>query len=675
MRFRFLVLGIFFILIQFSVVHAEYISASFHDPHIEISFNKPKGTVPTFDETRTITIYHENTSGSITGLSATITGITGMTVSLDKTDIGISGSGEKDVTVTFKASSSMAEGTYSGSLKFNSSDGRISKNWIITVEIHHPNPTIRARWDESNWGPIKAGSNFERILTVEEYMGYKNASNVSVFIAEVGPAEISYSKDLGFIGALGFKNVHVNVTIPEHDLRPGEYNLKPIITSTSVITPEPQEAIYEIPVPQLVIEEDSLDLGKITFEPGKDKGAKELTVREAGGFTPIEGITITLTSGEEGWITYPEDDYIPPGESKNYTFVVTLPPDASLGQKEWEFRFDTKYAGSKGIYAWVTVYFPGIEEAIDYLKNLSEVAESDQERSLIQDTILLLESSKGKTEIRKIAMVMSVYSGTRSLLSDLKEVEASRRGGEFISGGDAIIRANSALNKIKIGDENLKDAELKLYSSKSATSAKKLWSLAAGEILSALEGQVEASRDSNYKLTALCYKRMSRIYSLLGDSEKSKEYAGNQEEMEELYRQTLTSASDSKLEAGEELKEARGNMFKLGEGEEAMYFVLNPFAYDTVSGNYKSAIEKYITAEGLYRRAGEVKDADLLRENLETLIKQKKQIQIAFIAYGSLLALLFLWIVARVSLGLQRFRKDDEDGRLGVVVMGKEAGA
>lgn len=647
------------------------------DRYLVFNFDKPKGSVDYFDITRKLEFSNpENTSVTVSSLNVTFSGVEGVTVSVDETSFTIPGESSHQVTVTFHASSSMAEKIYTGGKLTISGSGVTSKEiYPFTVEINHPNPTIRAIWDKDNWGSVKAGSSFKRILTVEEYYGYKNASNVSVYIAEVGPAEISYFGELGDFNPLDSKNIQINVTIPERGLRPGTYNIKPVIISSSIITSEPEEATYEIPVPKMEIENKNLDMGKITFEPGKDTTKRELTIKEVGGFTPIEGIRLSLSGGEAGWVSFYGDDYVPPGEAKNYTFSITLPPDASLGDKEWRFNLKTDYAGEDVIRLFVTVYFPGIEDAINYLNNISGSTDNPQENSLIHDTLMLLENAKGKTEIRKIAMVMSVYGGVRSLLSDLRDSTASRKEGEFNKAADFIIKASSALSKIRIGDQNLEDAELKLYSSKSVTSAEGLWTSAATEILRILEDRVEETRESNYKIAALHYKRMSRIASLMGENEKAVEYKKKQEELQQLYEQTLLAAADKEFQAQKLISSAKDKMFSLGEGEEAVFFVLNPFHYDSVSQNYASAIANYRNAVEMYKKAGEKRDADRVSEALENTLKQQKQIFTAFLTYGSILTVAFIWFMARVVLGLQRFREDDRDGKLGDVVIGKEVGS
>jgi tetratricopeptide (TPR) repeat protein len=500
-------------------------------------------------------------------------------------------------------------------------------------------------------------------------MGYKSADDVNVTIYELGPAEnIAYSGSLGNFAQLTSKDVKVNFSIPERNLKPGTYSITPFVTSSSTIRANVKELNYSIPAPKMQINPVAIDFGKITFETGKDTEKVILNISETGGYTPIEKLSVSLVNGEEDWITHLDIDYIPAGKSESYSFVIFLPPDASLGLKSWDFKLDTSYAGSKDIYATVIVSFPGTDEAIASLKNMSSVTDSTEKENLIRDTISLLEKSKDKTQLRKIAMVMSVYSGTRTFLNNLGT--AANSGGKLVEAGDAVIRAKAALNKMEIGDQNLKDAELKLYSSKIVSSAKHIWGSETGSTLSSLEESAENERDSNYKLTALYYNRISEIYRTLDNPPNAEKYSEKQNDIEKLYHNSLLEASTLAHAADSGLDSAREKTFSPGEDT---YIVLNPFSYDFVSGSYDDAIDKYEQAEALYRRAGEDSDADLLKDKLEEMTRQRNNTYRAFLVYGSFLGLIFLWFVGRVIWGLQHYTQDEMDGRWGDVITEGEA--
>lgn len=645
------------------------VSSSFPTGDIYFDFDKPNGSVSTFDTDRLLTLTNsDNQSVTFSDLNVTVTGISGITVTPEVTTLSIASDSYEKVTLTFHADSAMAEGEYSGTLKI-SGDNVNQRSISITIEISHPPSTINATWGPVDLGDVKAGSKFNYILTVSEVMGYKSANDVNVSIYGLGPVEnLTFSGTLGDFDPFTSKEVKVDFSILERNVKPGTYSITPIIRSTSVIDANPKELNYTIPSPVMKVTPVEIDFEKITFETGKDSKTVSVNISETGGYTPLEGLTVSLVNGEEGWVTHPDIDYIHAGKSESYNFVIFLPSDASLGLKNWNFKLDTSYAGSKDISAAVLVTFPGTDEAIAYLENISSGINSEGEKNLIQDTISLLETSKDKTQLRKIAMVMSVYSGTRTFLNNLDT--ASDSGEKLVEAGDAVIRAKAALNKMEIGDQNLKDAELKLYSSKIVSQAKKIWESESRSILSSLEENAKNEKDSNYKLAALYYNRISRIYLILDEPENAEKYSEKQSDIEKLYHDSLLEASTLTGAAEGMLESARGKAFSPGEDT---YVILNPFSYDFVSGSYDTAIDKYERAEALYRRAGEESDANLLRDKLVEIARQKDNIFRTFLAYGSLLGLVFLWFVGRVFWGLQQYTRDERDGYWGDVITGEDS--
>jgi hypothetical protein len=645
------------------------VSPSFPSGTVYFDFNKPNSSVDTFAKVETLILTNAgNLSVTFTDLNVTITGIDGVTVAPALTSKAVGGSTPEKVNLTFTADSSMSEGEYVGSLKVSGVNVD-TRSLAITVEINHPLATINATWNPTGLGNVKAGSNFSYTLTVSEVMGYQPAKSVNVSIFEFGPVEnLVYSGILGDFGPLASKDIKVTFEVPDRGVDPGTYSITPRITSASVVKANSKELNYTVPSPTMEVNPIAIDFGKITFETGKDRSTVSLNISETGGYTPIEGITVTLSSGDENWISYSDIDYVPAGGSKSFDFGIFLPGDASLGVKNWDFELDTSHAGSKAVDASVIVTFPGTEEAIANLENTSRVTGTETEDNLIKDTISLLENSKDKTQLRKIAMVMSVYSGVRTFLSNIGIAVGS--GENLVDAGDAIIRAKAALNKMEIGDNNIDDAELKIHSSKAVAYAKDMWESQTSSVLLSLEENAESEKDSNYKLTAVYYNRISEIYSILGEPENAEKYSEKEKEIEELYHETLLEASALTVDADNKLEAAREKTFSPGENT---YIVLNPFSYDFVSGSYESAILNYESAGLLYKKAGEESDANHLDDELAEITRQKNNIFRAFIVYGSLLGLVFLWFVGRAIWGLQQYTKDEMDSYWGDVVKGEEA--
>ncbi len=650
-----------------SVIYADEAVVIFTDQTIDILFNKPKGAVASFTVEKSLKLSTGNYTSNVAGLRAYVTNISDLTVALNETSLSLERYSSKTVRINFTVPSTMGEGTYRGILSITDTDVS-SYTTALTLNIVYPNATLITTWDQ-NLGSVRAGTTFTRVLNISELMGYKSASDVSVELLELGPADFNYTGFLGEIPGFGSRNMNITVNVPERYLIPDTYPITTLIKSTSNISVNASAANYTIPPPVMAVSEASLDLGKITFEPGKDASEKTLIVKETGDYTPIEGLKISLTSGEAGWISYSEGDYISRGSSKDYAFKIYLPPDAKIEKKNWVFRITTDYAGSKDIPAKVIVYFPGIEEALSYLRGKGQVGGHAEATSLIENSISLLEKLKGVTETKKIAMAMSVYTGARAFITNLEEAVQGQNEGNANKVGDAAIRAKTALNRMKIGNENLGDKELNVYSNVSVASAAKIWLSTAQSALTLLSEKAEASKDSNYKFTALYYRRMGKLYALLGDSGRAEEYSKKQKSMEELYTATINSAINDKNEAEKELDSARESMLHIG----GSYFVLNPFAFDFVMSKYDSSIKRYFNAERLYRNAGESGDADLARDIGGAAAKQRDSIYRSFLVYGIFLVALFVGFLIRASIGFQNFKRDEEDGKIGEIILKSEA--
>jgi hypothetical protein len=661
------IIPILLVLALVPVVHGEgniYIPAA--SQYVYFEFDQPKGPDVTFDEVRSVTIYNydENNSLSVSGFSASVSGLSGLEVGVEKTDFGIGAASSIKIDLTFTIPASTAEGKHYATLEL-SGTGVTTEKENITIEVKHPPATLEATWDEADWGNLKAGSTFTRTLKILEVMGYKDAENVSLVIDSKGPAKLNYSGTIGNISASTLKSVEVEVSVPERGLTPGDYDVSPIITTGGSSAITPFGASYTIPYPVMELESTTIDFGQITFETGKDYSHRTLVVKETGGFTPIEDLSITLYDGEKGWITYTSQDYIPAGGSEEFTFVVYLPQDASLGKRYWDYLIDAPYVDEDEFEAVVQVYFPGIDEAVSYLEGRSPVEGYPETGTLIGETLDLLKVGRDKTEIKKIAMVMSIYGGTRSFLNLLEDASSAIGSGDLSRGGDLIIRGYDSINKIKIGNSNIYDADLKLYSSSIETISLETWKNGAGDILEILEEKARESEETDYKSAALYYKRISTIYSLLGDSDSSKEYDSKRLDMEEKYTRTIEEAAALQIDADSSILSANAMLYAFQD----VFLVLNPFNYERVSALYSSAIEGYARAGEKYRLAGEEREADVSREYSEELAKRKQHISLLFGIYGLFWTLLFVWLVARISLGLQRFRQDELDGLIGDVAV------
>lgn len=633
---------------------------------LTVNFDKPKGSVAYYEVNDTLNFYNaENNTVTLSRLNATFKNVPGISAYIHKSSIQIEAKKTEQINVTFRINSSMAEKSYTGTLSISASvsGSGISKDITVTLKVVHPPATIKASWTDS-WGKVKAGSKFTKTLKVTEAMGYKSAKNVSIRITYHGPAVIEYKSFLGDFSPFENKSVKVNVSIPERNLKPGTYPIRTTISSISNISTIQENASYIIPSPQMVLSSTTLDLGKVTFEAGKESSEGDLIIQEVGGYTPIEGLTINLTSGEVGWITVSEKDYIPPGGAERYTFKVYLPQDGTLGKKTWKYTLHTNYAGNRQITVKVLVYFSGVEEALSYLRGTSYIPEYPETKTLITSAINLLEKTKGTVDTKKIVSVMSIYSGARTFLNNIENAVQNKVKGNLVAMGDSIIRAHRSLTKMKVGEENL-DSEFRSFIRSGISSAETVWTKASEDAIRDMVEAADKARESDYKKAVTYYKRLSQIYVLRGDEKKAEEYSILQKEMEGLYKDYLTYATGNLTYAEDEKEKALGKTFKLRD----VSFVLNPLAYDTVSHGLENAIEAYKIAERMFRITGEKEEADLLLNKIAKTEEQYNSIKRSFMVYGFILVALLVGFLIRTSLAIQRYRHDEEEGILGDIVL------
>ncbi len=555
----------------------------------------------------------------------------------------------------------MAEGTHNGRIIITGSG--VNYNSSIRVRITWPKPALSTGWDTNNWGDLRAGDGFNRTFIINETVGYHPAPNVVLAFGVRGPVLLKFNGNLGNISPYESRNVPVNVKIPETDLRPGTYRIDPTLSTVSNASIRVEDAAYTIPEPKFSIDKSSIDFGSITFEGGKDSAVDTVTIQESGGYTPVEGVVLNMSVGEVGWVGHTYVDYLAPNSSMPLVFVLKLPSEASLGVKEWEFQLSTAYSGTHKIRARASVYFPGIEDAIKIVKISASIPEVNESQSILNNSLFLLQSSRGKTDIGEIAQVISIYTGSLSLINLIREAREAKPQ-DLDKAGSTIVLAKSALNKIRIGHENMKDPELRTFSNEIFLAAVNMWKAHALDIAGIIGDIARTSEKENYKRAALFFKRGGEIYSLLGEK-VADEYHLKQIEMETKYKESIERAANLKEDGGRELSVANAKMFNIGD----FYLLLNPFSYEQVRDNYKSAIAKYTDAVELYRLAGEQSNSELLALELAKVLRQERIFRMAFIVYGFSLTALVVFFMVRVSLGLQYFREDDSDAHIGEVVL------
>lgn len=652
------------------------VGARFPYDEVDIYFDKPKGEVSYFEANLTLEFYNtDNESAAIlSNLKAELqleAAEKGMSASLERSYLRVEPQSSSYMLVTFRAPAGVAEGSYEAKLEITgnytyitggSEKQQLIEDFYLTINIHHPPATLAATWDLAEWGKLKAGQSFVRTLTVKEVYGYAGAGNVTLYLSKTGPVKLRYSSALGEIPAGGSKSVQVEIEVPERYLKPGNYWVKPrILREYNVDVAELEQANYTIPKPEMKLSGKKIDFGKLTFEAGKDTANGSITISEVGGYTPIEGISISLAKGEEGWIAYTTPTYVPPGGSAAVNFSLLLPPDATLGKKSWLFDLTTVHAGGAEITAEATVYFPGLEEAERAIAGLPRLPYPEG-KDAVQNLRKLIASSKEVTELREVAMVMSVYSGARSFI----EVFSGLGNTSLEERVDGIIIAKRSLNRAKIGSESLEYRSLKKFAIPAVEALEAIWSREAKSAAAALEERMSRG-GLDYRRAIADYHRLETLYSLMGDEEKAEKYGAKREEMERMYYEALARAASLQRGAEEELELARKLSLNLKEAS----VVVNPFNYERVIYHAERALDMLQESKALLERAGE--ETQIVDSRIGEVQRWKRNIERVFRLYLGALLLFFLWFVGRVTLGLIRWVRDSEALAEGEVLLGGEA--
>lgn len=643
------------------------ISTQISEVDLDFTLNQPKDSTTPSELTRTVRFTNNDnlsTFQKIENLNVEIEGnVTGLSATISPTKMSILYGFTEEAIITFKADQKVLETEKYGPFTLTISGTNLPTRPVfpLYLNIYYPEPTINATWGETDWGNIRAGSRYKKVLSLSEVMGYRGANNVNVSLATSGPITLNYSGVLGDIQPFGKIPITVDVIVDEKGLEPDSYQMIPTISSGSNIKANTEVAIYSIPLPKLDLSTTRMDFGRMTFERGKDISNYTLIVSETGNFTPIEGVKFSLIFGPQGWFSLPGDTSISPGESREFKFINLLPSDAKLGEKNWQIEMDSTYGGKQEIDAKALIYFPGIEAAIEYMNGL-DVSGAPPEAETIRTNVLrLLEEAKGQTEVDEIALVMRIYSSSRSFLNIIDEASNP----ENQRAGRAIIQARESLNKIQLGNDNIREGSLNRYSSVIFVSSQDIWEKSARESLDRIRGEAVINEEINYKLSAINYKELAQIYSSFQETENQQIALSKQMEMEEKYKNRVLEANQRYFNSQDQLEKSRSALLFIGD----FGLLLNPFKYDMVFANYYSALENMQMADRLFLVAGESTDSvAIARETLEVK-KEREVVFNGFVVFYTVIMVLYLWFILRVSLGVQRFHRDQRDNILGDVLL------
>jgi len=632
-----------------------------HFEEVNFYFNVPREEVDFFASNESVGFNGDSQGRNIEDLKATLRGdipSIGAKAFFQEKKRYVPANGTIDIILTIRVPSSAPDGIYRGSLSIKGKNVEdYSKE--IKLEVEHPPPTLVARWNKQ-LGKVKAGEAYSSQLLVEEYYGYRNAGNITLNLFKTGPAKLDFEEKFFSLGAGKSKKFTVDLRAENTSLIPGNYTITPQLTSDRAIARRSiQNLNYSVPFPEMAISPASLNFGKVTFRAGKDTSSVEMVVREEGGYTPLEDLELSLLGGEEGWINFSAPGHVPPGGERKVDLNLRLPPYASLGVKTWNFSLDARFIPPEQLGARAQVYFPGIEEAEEELAGVEPLKSEPQ---VLNTTARLVGSAENETQVGVIAGVMAVYNGVlgyHRALSPPGGVEEKAR---------QLLSAGSSLMKVEAGNQTLQGGRAAMAGNISRA-LKGHWIEKAEGVFANLERMAGREEETNLKKAAFHFKLLKELAEFHPQKEASL-YQSQQRKAEASYRGNLTRAIELRVSSQSELEGLKASNLWLGDN----LVILNPFAYRGTLEKLEGARRDSEKAEDLFSLAGEGNEVERQKDFTARLEGIKERAEGIFRVYISILTLVGLAYIARLTLGIQRFLKDSEELKTGEVLMREEEG-
>ncbi|MFH0817594.1 MAG: hypothetical protein V1909_03080, partial [Candidatus Micrarchaeota archaeon] len=355
------------------------------------------------------------------------------------------------------------------------------------------------------------------------------------------------------------------------------------------------------------------------------------------------------------------------------TFSVSISDNASIGAKEWVFGVSSKTTLEITLVARAEVYFIGIEDALTELEKTRDylvIAKFTQAETLKADAEAMLNGMRGgNASIAETATAMSLHGGAVSLLSQMEEANLHFSKGNSLEAGRNLLGAKMSLERISSSYRLAKVKDTVLLGRMSALylASVDFWNVSSPAMLSAIEGDAYASETKNesrnYMKAAEYYSILEQIYSQ--DNGTSANFGMKAAEMEKMYSDSIEKAGELKASAKRLLLLARGETTQVGQSR----LILNPLSYRKVVDNYKFSLEDYEAALGLYRVSGQQNELNLVLSEMGAVESEYQFADVAFKVGSVGISILLIIGMMRISVGMQRYREDEEDMETGDVMV------
>jgi len=464
------------------------------------------------------------------------------------------------------------------------------------------------------------------------------------------------------VGGYSTKNIVLSIKAP-YDTREGTYSGKVHIDTGSAGSADVSVSIGIKYGVRLEVSPTRKNFGGVEiFTEERDV---KVTLKETLGYKSINNVLIKKISGP-GWISISPTSIpgIPPEGSDIVTFTLKFRGEAETGKEyEWVYSVETGNAGSKTVTMLAEALPPDLSAIISELNSLKsgDTARYPETGTAISKSLDMLDAAKKKVlSAEDWNFVMSTATQTVTVLNLLNKY----LGSEDKSMAFSNLQSGAMLSKFVSGNAySIFDGEVRSHAKKSAEGLDKLVSNLLSEAASYFESRGHNSENTNYLEAARAYKCAASAYELLGDS-KSDTYKHSFEEMVKRHDELVISANENRVNAERELKLLEPELLEIGNA----HVILNPFAYDDISGGYDYALSTYSDVIEKYGRAGEVRMKGDAEKRFSEIKKNWMFISTLFYAYMLFLSIIFVLVVFRLSKGVVDYLRDSGEIMLGDVV-------
>ncbi len=322
-----------------------------------------------------------------------------------------------EITVKIEIPETAQEKTYQGYIKITSGNAG-EKTISFSVRVIYPVEVEITSIKSDIEDMLKAGNSYESKLNIKETMGYKGTGKISVRSSGFPNwMNVGGINDISNINAGGETTLTITVTVTERNIVPGKY-YGGVTLSNDYIRDRDSSSYkfnFEIPFPKMSVDKT---IFTYTIDPGNTAGEK-FRISETEGYTPIEGLGISLTNckrttkhgkeesfdGLKNWIQFSGiSSYIKRGNSNEVSISINTNKEYGTGEYTCDGKITTNYAGEKTLNVKFILADVSLTETI---KNLNKKLENanNYEKNIISPTITLLE--KIRTDISSSDFISS----------------------------------------------------------------------------------------------------------------------------------------------------------------------------------------------------------------------------------------------------------------------------